>query len=337
IETSCDDTSLALLSGSEEGKLSRLIAHLSFSQASLMKKWGGVIPEVAARNHLAKLSPLLSEIFNQSQINPKDLDAVAVTTHPGLLGPLLTGLNMAKTLCLMYKIPLFSINHLYAHLEAIHLSDNVDYPYIGVLVSGGHGLYALVKSPFEFHILGKTLDDAPGEAFDKGGKMLGLGYPAGHLIDQWAAQGDQSKYSFPVCLKNKPNFNLSFSGLKTSLRNFLERKKDFQSELADICAGYQKAIIDALEFKLSLIIKKYDNLPIVVGGGVACNSELRRRFLQVFRRTYFVKREFCTDNGAMIANYALRTWKNAISFPQCLKVDARSRFLEKSHDIYTCQ
>ena len=332
IETSCDDTSLALLSGTvgEPRKRPDLRAHLCFSQGFLLKKWGGVIPEIAARNHLEKLTPLLSEIFDQSGTDPSSLDAVSVTTCPGLLGPLLTGLNLAKTLCLIFEIPLFSINHLYAHLEAIHLTTPIDYPYIGVLISGGHGLYALVESPVDFQILGKTLDDAPGEAFDKGGKMLGLGYPAGREVDQWAAKGDPLKHSFPVCLKSKNDFNLSFSGVKTALRNFLEKRGGIYGELSHICAGYQKAIIDALELKLSLVMKKFGSLPIVVGGGVACNSELRKRFRQSFNSIYFVAPEFCTDNGAMIANYALRTWGDAIPFPQCLEVNARNRFLQKT-------
>ena len=332
IETSCDDTSLALLSGSvnRPNQKPHLVNHLCFSQGLLLEKWGGVIPEIAARNHLDKLTPLLSQIFDRSGKNPASLDAVAVTTCPGLLGPLLTGLNLAKTLSLIFEIPLFPINHLYAHLEAIHLTSPLDYPYIGVLISGGHGLYALVKSPVDFQVLGKTLDDAPGEAFDKGGKMMGLGYPAGRKVDLLAAKGDPLKFPFPVCLKNKSDFNLSFSGVKTALRFFLEKRKDIQEELPHICAGYQKAIIDALELKLSLIMRKYSSLPIVVGGGVACNSELRRRFCQSFRSIYFVDPEFCTDNGAMIANYALRTWENAIPFPRCLEVDAKNRFLQKT-------
>ena len=329
IETSCDDTSLAILSGKRQEK-PHIHAHLCFSQSFLLKKWGGVIPEIAARNHLEKLTPLLEEVFNDSGLDASSLNAVAVTTNPGLMGPLLTGLNLAKTLCLIFEIPLYSINHLYAHLEAIHLTNSIDYPYIGVLISGGHGLYALVSSPVDFQILGKTLDDAPGEAFDKGGKMLGLGYPAGQKIDEWASKGDASKFSFPVCLKSKNDFNLSFSGVKTALRNFLEKRGGVHDDLAHICAGYQKAITDALELKLSLVVKKFGSLPIVVGGGVACNSELRKRFHKSFNSIYFVQPKFCTDNAAMIANYALRTWENAISFPQCLEIDAKNRFLQKT-------
>ena len=328
IETSCDDTSLALLQGSvdQNKRPPRILSLLNFSQEKLFEKWGGVVPEIASRNHLEKLIPLLQKIFQENH-NPEDLDAIAVTTTPGLIGPLLTGLNMAKTLALLFKLPLLSVNHLYAHLEAVHLDHTVSYPYIGVLISGGHGFYALVSSPKDFEILGETLDDAPGEAFDKGGKMLGLPYPAGKIIDELAKTGDPDRYPFPVCLKNRPDANLSFSGVKTALSRFLLEKRDIKKELPHICASYQKAIIDALELKLAGLMKDY-NLPVVVGGGVACNHELRKRFKKRFSPVYFVSPSLCTDNGAMIANYAFRNWKMAVPFPQCLKLDAKNRFTQ---------
>ena len=339
IETSCDDTSLALLHGrphdhvakKEEERHPLVLAHVTFSQSDLLKKWGGVVPEMASRNHLAKLRPMLDEIFQKVEEGPEDLDAIAVTAIPGLLGPLLTGINLAKTLALMFELPLFPINHLYAHLEAIHLTTPIPYPYLGLLVSGGHSLYAKVTSPKTFEILGNTLDDAAGEAFDKGGKMLGLDYPSGKIIDALAAQGDADRFPFPIGLKNSRNCQLSFSGVKTSLRHFLEKRKgtakDRDEDLPDICAGYQKAIIDALELKLGHALKKAGgNLPIVVGGGVACNSALRRRLKEGF----FVEPRYCTDNGAMIAHYALRTWDEAIPFPECLKIEAQGRFLSKA-------
>ena len=197
IETSCDDTSVAIVQG-DGTERPALSAMETFSQDELLGKWGGVIPEIAARNHLAKIAPLLKSVFHKAALAPGDLDAVAVTTAPGLLGPLLTGLGAAKTLSLIFELPVVAVNHVYAHTEAIHLEEPVAYPYLGMVVSGGHSFYALVRSPERFDILGKTLDDAAGEAFDKGGKMLGLGYPAGATIDRLAQEArDKNAYRFP--------------------------------------------------------------------------------------------------------------------------------------------
>ena len=215
------------LFGGKQGASSippEILAFETFSQDELMSKWGGVVPEIAARNHLEKLVPLLKKNFAEAKVDVAHLDAIAVTTRPGLLGPLLTGLNGAKTLSLLFKTPIISVNHLHAHIEAIHLHDPVSYPYLGMIVSGGHGLYVVAHSPSRFDILGKTLDDAPGEAFDKGGKMMGLGYPAGPMIDTLAAKAKKKNGAvFPIGLKSSANANLSFSGVKTAMRVYVQR------------------------------------------------------------------------------------------------------------------
>jgi N6-L-threonylcarbamoyladenine synthase len=334
IETSCDDTSIAILRGNPEqlNQLPVLLSHHAFSQELILKRWGGVVPEIAARNHVLKITPLLEQCFEETQLDPKNLDLIAVTTHPGLLGPLLTGITAAKTIALLHQKPIAAVNHLYAHLEAIHLTENISYPYLGMLVSGGHSIYFLVKSPTDFQIMGTSIDDAAGEAFDKGGKLMGLGYPAGKIIDEMARTGDAQKYTFPVSMLDSGDANLSFSGVKTSLRNFMEKNENKNCNLSDVCASYQHAIVTALLKKcqkaLSIIGAK--NIPIVVGGGVACNSSLRQTFLREFANVHFVAPQFCTDNGAMIANYALRTFHDAISFPKCLSIDARGKFLPKT-------
>ena len=337
IETSCDDTSFALIKGNPDdlGQIPTLLAHQSFSQELMLAKWGGVVPEIAARNHLEKITPLLASCFEQAQIKIDDISMVAVTTHPGLLGPLLTGINCAKTLSLMHNLPIASVNHLYAHLEAIHLTTPVSYPYLGLLVSGGHSIYLKVSSPTDFEILGNTIDDAAGEAFDKGGKLLGLGYPAGKIIDDLALNGDATKYKFPISMLDSGDATLSFSGVKTSLRNFIEAHPDRDFKMEDVCASYQHAIVEALSKKLKKAqeIGNAHNLPIVVGGGVACNSELRRNLHKNFSNVHFVAPKFCTDNGAMIANYALRTFHHAISFPECLALDARGQFVSKKNKL----
>lgn len=323
IETSCDDTSVCLLNEKKE-----VLAEISFSQEFLLKKWGGVVPEIAARNHLEKLVPLLEEVFTKANKSPSNLDLIGVTTHPGLLGPLLTGLNAAKTLSLMYKVPLVPVNHIYAHLEAIHLVEEVSYPYLGLVVSGGHSLFFKVKSPVDFEVLGGTKDDAAGEAFDKAAKILGLGYPGGKIIDDLAKKGDPNRFDFPIGLKTSGDCNLSFSGVKTAIRTFVLKNPDLDdSTLADVCASYQNAIVSALELKCSFA--NPENLPIVIGGGVACNSYLRSKFLKKFPKVHFVPPRYCTDNGTMIANYALLAKEQAIPFPDCLKIDSKGSIFSK--------
>ncbi len=345
IETSCDDTSVCLLKSSQ--KEVEVLSHLRFGQEEIFKLWGGVVPEIAARNHLEKITPLLKSCFEEARLKIEDIDLIGVTTYPGLLGPLLTGLNSAKTISLLTQKPLLAVNHLFAHLEAIHLTQDISYPYIGVLVSGGHSAFFLVEDRKTFKTIGHTIDDAAGEAFDKGGKILGLGYPAGHIIDRLASFGDEKKYTFPIGLKHSGDTKMSFSGLKTSLRVFMndhadikvptqfETKDEKFQNFYDVCASYQFAIVDSLRFKLAKAFKLNDikDLPIVVGGGVACNTRLRSLFQEKLKHVHFVEPKFCTDNGAMIANFALRNHEDALSFPECLKTDARSRFLSKDPNV----
>jgi N6-L-threonylcarbamoyladenine synthase len=344
IETSCDDTSVCIMRGTPGaqtpgGSFPKVLSLKLFSQETILKKWGGVVPEIAARNHLQKLAPLIEEALDEAKIEHSEIDAVGVTTHPGLLGPLLTGLNGAKTFCLYHELPLIPVNHLYAHIEAIHLVENVSYPYLGLVVSGGHSLFLLVTSPIDMEILGTTIDDAAGEAFDKGGKLLGLGYPAGKKIDELAKNGDESKYLFPIGLKKSANADLSYSGVKTALRHFLDKNPGIEKdpeELPHVCAGYQRSIVEALKLKARYALKMArektgSELPLVIGGGVACNSALRRTMQAAYKNVYTVPPKYCTDNAAMIAHYALRTMgNNLIDFPKCLEVDAKGRFINKN-------
>ena len=347
IETSCDDTSIAII---ESGSPNKVLTHITAGQEDILKVWGGVVPEIAARNHLEKILPLLKTSFKDAKLKPADIDLISVTSSPGLLGPLLTGVNAAKTLALRFEKPILPVNHLYAHLEAIHLTEKVNYPYLGLLVSGGHSLFFSVKSSTDFKIIGGTIDDASGEAFDKGGKLLGLGYPAGHIIDRLSAFGDSNRFEFPIGLKASANSDLSFSGLKTALRNFIEKNPEimdakptqFKTEektskdFYDLCASYQQAIVKALLLKLRYALKEFKSEfeeiktpQIVVGGGVACNSELRKQILSRYKNACFVAREFCADNGAMIANYGAINFDSKIDFPECLSLDARSRVIKK--------
>jgi N6-L-threonylcarbamoyladenine synthase len=347
IETSCDDTSIAIMSSGDEKV--EILSHVSFSQEEILSKWGGVVPELAARNHLEKITPLLSEASEIAKIRFKDIDLIGVTTKPGLLGPLLTGLNAAKTLSLVHQLPIYPVNHLYAHLEAIHIDQEVNYPYLGLLVSGGHSIYFWVTSTSEFEVIASTIDDAAGEAFDKGGKILGLGYPAGRIIDELSLRGDKTRFKFPVGLLGSKDAKLSFSGVKTSMRVFLEKnpeikiQEDFNPEVVqekyqdiyDTCASYQEAIVSALSRKLGEAIKivkeryKPSSISIVVGGGVACNSALRSTLTDRNHEIHFVSPKYCTDNGAMVANLARLNFQSSLPYPECLDMDASGRFIKK--------
>ena len=336
IETSCDDTSVCLMEVSDTGP--KILSLNSYNQDFLLAKWGGVVPELAARSHVKAIPPLMKVSFKEAGIEASDITEVAVTTHPGLVGSLLTGINLAKTFALMHDLPIIPVNHLFAHLEAIHLTEKVSYPYLGLLVSGGHTAFFWVKGPNDMEVLGNTLDDAAGEAFDKGGKLLGVGYPAGRIIDDLAKTGDPKKYSFPISyMRDRPG-KMSYSGLKTALRVKVEKMspEEIKSELNDICAGYQEAIVQTLRVKAEEIIEKILNLnpkkfetPIVIGGGVACNSRLKAVMEQHFKNVHVVKPVFCTDNAGMVANWAARVPELSVEFPECLSLDARNRFVEK--------
>jgi N6-L-threonylcarbamoyladenine synthase len=336
VETSCDDTSLCILEVTETTKILSLN---SYNQDFLLAKWGGVVPELAARSHVKAIPPLLDICFKEAGVKPSEVTEVAVTTHPGLVGSLLTGINLAKTFALINELPITPVNHLYAHLEAIHLTEEVSYPYLGLLVSGGHTAFMWVKGPNEMEVLGTTLDDAAGEAFDKGGKLLGVGYPAGKMIDDLSKNGDRKKFDFPISyLRDRPG-KMSYSGLKTALRVKLHKmnEDEIKTELSNLAASYQEAIVQTLKIKTNEIIEKVLNLnsktfqfPIVIGGGVACNSRLRTVMQENFRHVHFVAPQFCTDNAGMIANWASKVPELRIDFPNCLSIDAQSRFVEKS-------
>ncbi len=335
VETSCDDTSICLF---QAGDSPKILSLNSYNQDFLLSKWGGVVPELAARSHVKALMPLLEVSFREAGILPEDVTEVAVTTHPGLVGSLLTGINLAKTFAMILKLPIIPVNHLYAHLEAIHLTKKVSYPYLGLLVSGGHTTFMWVTGPNNMAVLGTTLDDAAGEAFDKGGKLLGVGYPAGRIIDELSKSGDKKKFAFPISfLRDRPG-KMSYSGLKTALRVQVQQMttEQISADLPHLCASYQEAIVQTLRIKTEEIIEKILNLevknfdtPIVIGGGVACNSRLRAIMQERFKNLHVVEPIYCTDNAGMVANWASRVPELAVSFPDCLGLDAQSRFVEK--------
>ncbi|MBR5925148.1 MAG: tRNA (adenosine(37)-N6)-threonylcarbamoyltransferase complex transferase subunit TsaD [Bacteroidales bacterium] len=307
IESSCDDTSAAVIA--DGWLLSNVIA-----SQDVHKAYGGVVPELASRAHEQNIVPVVSEALSRAGISASDLTAIAFTRGPGLLGSLLVGTSFAKALGLALDIPIVEVNHLQGHILASFVKEKDKpvvqpaFPYLCLLVSGGNSQIVRVNSPLEFEILGQTIDDAVGEAFDKCSKMMGLGYPGGPVIDRLAKLGDPLKYKFAK--PHIPGLDYSFSGVKTSLLYFVrdELAKDpefMEKNKEDICASFQKTLIDILMDKLVKAAKQTGIREIAIGGGVSANSGLRSRVLEEGRRrgwkTYLPEFKFTTDNAAMIA------------------------------------
>jgi len=299
IETSCDETGVALYSA-EKG----LIAHALHSQVDLHAVYGGVVPEIASRDHIRMLLPLIQQVMGEAGIDKPD--AIAYTAGPGLVGALMVGGGMANGLGLAWDCPVVAVHHMEGHLLAPMLEENPpEFPFLALLVSGGHTMLIAVRQLGEYELLGTTLDDAAGEAFDKTAKLLGLGYPGGPLLAALAEEGDDSAFAFPRPMLNKPTLDFSFSGLKTAV--MLEvRKAEAAGELrtrqADIAASFQRAAVDTLVGKSIKAAEQQDLERIVVAGGVGANRLLRSDIARRFIGDVFYPRfEFCTDNGAMIA------------------------------------
>lgn len=300
IESSCDDTSAAII---QDGQvLSNIVAN-----QEVHKKYGGVVPEVASRAHQENIIPVVHLALKEAGVSKDSLSAIAFTKGPGLIGSLIVGVSFAKALALSLDIPIIEVNHMRAHVLAHFASKPYPrFPFLCLTVSGGHTQIVLVKDYFEMEILGETIDDAAGEAFDKTGKLLGLDYPAGPLIDQYAQQG-KVVFDFPE--PKVEGLNFSFSGLKTSILYFLKKSikddPDFiQNNLADICASVQHRIIQILIKKLSQAAEQYDINQIALAGGVSANSELRTVLAQTGQQkgwtTFIPPFEYCTDNAAMV-------------------------------------
>ncbi|OGP88074.1 MAG: tRNA (adenosine(37)-N6)-threonylcarbamoyltransferase complex transferase subunit TsaD [Deltaproteobacteria bacterium RBG_19FT_COMBO_43_11] len=323
IESSCDETAAAVV---ESGKiLSNVIA----SQVKFHSPYGGVVPEIASRKHIEAIVPVIKQALSDAGLEMKDIQGVAVTRGPGLVGSLLIGLSTAKALAYALDIPLVGVNHLEGHIAAIFLGKRVPvFPFAALIVSGGHTNIYRVKSYRDFYLLGQTRDDAAGEAFDKGAKLLNLGYPGGVVIDKIAKDGNPRAVAFPRAMKDSTDF--SFSGLKTSLLTTLKKLgRDFSAqELPDIVASYQEAIVDVLVDKTMRAAQENNLNQVVVCGGVAANSRLRQRFAEAAlkeRIELFVPPVIlCTDNAAMIAAIGEIMLKNGRS--DLLDLNAISRW-----------
>ena len=299
IETSCDETGVALYSV-EKG----LIAHALHSQVDLHAVYGGVVPEIASRDHVRMLLPLIQQVMDEAGIEKPD--AIAYTAGPGLVGALMVGGGMANGLGLAWDCPVIPVHHMEGHLLAPMLEENApDFPFLALLVSGGHTMLIAVRNLGEYEVLGTTLDDAAGEAFDKTAKLLGLGYPGGPLLAALADEGDDAAFAFPRPMLNRPTLDFSFSGLKTAVMlavRKVEASGGLDSCRADIAASFQRAAVDSLVGKALRAAESEGLDRIVVAGGVGANRLLRNDMAERFSGEVFYPRfEFCTDNGAMIA------------------------------------
>ena len=315
IESSCDDTAVALVADGHH-----VLAEADASQADDFAAWGGVVPEIAARGHLLALPGLIERALTQAGLSLAAVDAVAVGAWPGLIGSLLAGVTAAKVLAARRGIPLIAVDHIQAHLAAVHLGrDEVAYPLVGLVASGGHSHYYRCLGPGRIDLLGGTIDDAAGEAFDKAAATLGLGYPGGPRIDALAATGNARRFALPRSFLSDDTVRVSFAGLKTALlyqvRGPLGRDALTldATGVADACAAFQAAVIDALVGKLLLCVRREGVRTIAVGGGVACNRGLRARLAQEAQRhglqVLLPQPRHCTDNAAMIASLGFHRWR----------------------------
>jgi N6-L-threonylcarbamoyladenine synthase len=354
IETSCDETGVAIYK-EDEG----IIANFLYSQIDLHREYGGVVPELASRDHIRRTLPMIDQALDYAQLNPAEIDGIAYTAGPGLVGALLVGASVAKSLALAWNVPSLGIHHMEGHLLAAQLTDDVPaYPFVALLVSGGHTQLMACFEPRNYVLLGESQDDAAGEAFDKVAKMLGLPYPGGPSVARLAVSGDPNRFIFPRPMTNKPGLDFSFSGLKTFTLNTIAKlnelqaqqsrlpedslsPKDFLShqDKADIAKAFELAVVDTIRIKCERALNETGLKTLVIAGGVSANVELRLRLDKLSKdrgcHVYYPPQEYCTDNGAMIA-YAgyLRL---AAGFREELSINVRPRWpmteLTSSHKL----
>jgi N6-L-threonylcarbamoyladenine synthase len=333
IETSCDETAAAV---AEDGW--KLRSSVLASQTDLHHPYGGVVPELASRRHIEMVDRIVGTALSKADCRPKDLDAVSVTNGPGLAGALLVGTAFARALSYGLKVPLMFVNHLEGHIASVFIERrDINFPSVILVVSGGHTNLYYVKGYGECRLLGQTRDDAAGEAFDKAAKMLGLGYPGGPVIDRLARLGDPAKVRFPRAYLAKGSLDFSFSGLKTALLYYLQKRRndaELKDQIPDLVAGFQEAIVDVLVTKTFWAAEKYNTKTVGIAGGVAANTALRSKMADRAKKSGMQLRlpslKFCTDNAAMIAlagyHQHLRAQAASQHGPR-LSLDASSKLL----------
>tara|TARA_Y100001970_G_scaffold290285_1_gene423527 strand:+ start:1598 stop:2665 length:1068 start_codon:yes stop_codon:yes gene_type:complete len=322
IETSCDETSVSIVQKTVDGKV-KILSNVVRSQIDVHRDFGGVVPELAARAHSEIIDKITSLALKHARVKIENLDAIAATAGPGLLGGLIVGTVFAKTLASALKLPFIAVNHLEGHALSIQLENKIAYPYLLLLVSGGHTEFTIVKKFNSYRRIGTTLDDALGEAFDKTARLLNLGYPGGPQIEKCAIKGNSDKYRFPMPLIHEKNCNFSFSGLKSSVAQIVLNKKITDKFKYDVSASFQKTISEILIKKTQRAIdifndmsKKQGKVNIVVAGGVAANKFLRNSLMTIEKNSnvqfFFPSLQLCTDNGAMIAYAGIERYERKL-------------------------
>ncbi|CAI8011538.1 tRNA N6-adenosine threonylcarbamoyltransferase, partial [Geodia barretti] len=314
IDTSCDETAAAVVADGRE-VLSNIVA----SQVETHQEYGGVVPELASRKHIEAINYIVSRSLAEAGVTFKDLEAIAVTNRPGLIGALLVGVAAAKSLAYCHNLPLLGINHIEGHIYApCMVHDALPFPHICLTVSGGHTLLVEVHEGWQYKVLGSTQDDAAGEVYDKVAKYLGLGFPGGKVIDDLAQKGNPSAVKFPRPMRNTDDYQFSFSGIKTSVRYFVEkaRRAGLLITIEDIAASFQAAVVDVLVYKSLRAVKATGAAAITLTGGVAANSHLRASLklaaAEIGAEVYYPPMNLCTDNGAMIAGIAYQKYQQGL-------------------------
>ena len=321
IETSCDETGIAIYDDGQGDLPEGIVAHRLYSQIAVHADYGGVVPELASRDHVRKTIPLIKAVLADANLTPQDLDGVAYTAGPGLVGALLVGCSIGRSLAYGWDLPAVPVHHMEGHLLAPMLEENVpEFPFIALLVSGGHTMLVRVDGIGHYELLGESVDDAAGEAFDKTAKLLGLDYPGGPVLSKMAEQGKQGRFKFPRPMTDRPGLDFSFSGLKTSAATTIRKEQaivaneqDKKQLYADIAYAFQEAVVDTLAIKCKRALKQCGLNRLVIAGGVSANSALRTK-LEVMTtklggEVFYPRPEFCTDNGAMIAYAGLQRLK----------------------------
>ncbi len=301
VETSCDETSVSIVRDGKE-----VLANTIYTQIDIHKLYGGVVPEVASRHHLRKITYVFSECFKEAGCKPEDIDLVCVTTHPGLIGSLLVGINAAKTFALCFNKKLIEVDHIVGHIYANYIEHDFKFPMIALVVSGGHTELVLMKKHYDFTVLGETLDDAVGESYDKVGRVMNLEYPAGAKVDKLAHEGSPT-YDLPIPYVNKDSYDFSFSGLKSAVLNLSNKAKMKHEELdlKNLASSFQNSVVRVLTDKTIKACLEYNVKQVVIAGGVAANRGLRETLMTEASEkgieVCFPKMVYCTDNAAMIA------------------------------------
>lgn len=324
IETSCDETGIAIYDD-EKG----LLAHQLYSQVKLHADYGGVVPELASRDHVKKTIPLIKAALTEANLTKDDIDGIAYTAGPGLVGALLVGATIGRSLAFAWGVPAVPVHHMEGHLLAPMLEDTApEFPFVAVLVSGGHSMIVEVRGIGEYTILGESIDDAAGEAFDKTAKLMGLDYPGGPLLSKLAEQGTPGRFKFPRPMTDRPGLDMSFSGLKTFTANTIAANGDDEQTRADIALAFEEAVCATLAIKCRRALEQTGLKRIVMAGGVSANRRLRAELAQLADKiggeVFYPRTEFCTDNGAMIAYAGMQRLKNGDVAD--LSVQARPRW-----------